>query len=208
MQYVDYVIENCNDVIGLYNEFLKLISKNYFKNKIYIPDVLYYFVSKTNHENKEININHYLYSYLCLGHKEYLDILSYDLDKTTTVKMIENKTKDVSLLVKLYNYFEEDVKLWSLLKDTNYEYMLLDNITLLKNKYNNELYNHFIEQFYTILKEEKNREVYHKASKYIRAIEQLDDGDNLVNEIINNLKKSEYQRCSALFDEIRIALEK
>lgn len=208
LQYVDYVIENCNDVIGLYNEFLKLISKNYFKNKIYIPDVLYYFVSKTNHENKEININHYLYSYLCLGHKEYLDILSYDLDKDTIIKMIECKTKDIHLLRKLYNYFDEDVKLWNLLKNTNYEYMLLDNISLLKDKYNNELYNHFIEKFYTILKEGKSREIYHKASKYIWAIGQLNDGEKLVNEIIINLKKSEYQKCSALFDEIKMTLEK
>ena len=113
LQYVDYVIENSDDLIGLYNEFLKLISKNYFKNKMYIPEVLYYFVSKTNHENKEININHYLYSYLCLGHKEYLDILSYDLDKDTIIKMIECKTKDIHLLRKLYNYFGEDVKLWN-----------------------------------------------------------------------------------------------
>lgn len=208
LQYVDYVIENSDDLINLYNEFLKLISKNYFKNKMYIPEVLYYFVSKTNHENKEININHYLYSYLCLGHKEYLDILSYDLDKDTIIKMIECKTKDVHLLRKLYNYFGEDVKLWNLLKNTNYEYMLLDNISLLKDKYNDELYNHFIEEFYTILKEGKSREIYHKASKYIWAIRQLNDGEELVNEIIINLKKSEYQKCSALFDEIKMTLEK
>ena len=122
--------------------------------------------------------------------------------------MIECKTKDVHLLRKLYNYFGEDVKLWNLLKNTNYEYMLLDNISLLKDKYNDELYNHFIEEFYTILKEGKSREIYHKASKYIWAIRQLNDGEELVNEIIINLKKSEYQKCSALFDEIKMTLEK
>ena len=86
--------------------------------------------------------------------------------------------------------------------------MLLDNISLLKDKYNDELYNHFIEEFYTILKEGKSREIYHKASKYIWAIRQLNDGEELVNEIIINLKKSEYQKCSALFDEIKMTLDK
>ena len=208
LQYVDYVIENSDDVVILYNEFIKLINKNYFKNKIYIPDVLYSFVSKTDHDNKEIIINYYLYSYLCLGHKEYLDILSYDLDRNIIVEMIEKKTKDISLLSKLYSCYEEDEKLWNLLKGTNYEYMLLNYIQLLKRRYSNELYNHFKNEFYIILREGKSRDVYHKASKYINAIGQLDDGENLVAEIINDLKKSEYQKCSALFDEIRMALEK
>ena len=88
----------------------------------------------------------------------------------------------------------------------NYKYLLIDNIDLLKNKYNEDLYNYFVNEFYNILKEDKNRVVYHKAAKYIKAISKLNCGNNLVDNIISNLKQSEYQKCSALFDEINQTL--
>ena len=202
LEYIDYIVENCNNVIELYLEFMKLINKNYVKNKIYIPEILYRFVSVTEHENKEININYFLYNYLCLGHVENLEILSHYLSSQEIIKLIENKTKDIFLLIKLYNYYNKVDKLWNLLKDSNYTYLLIDNIDLLKNKYNDNLYNHFVNEFYNILKEGKNRDVYHKASKYIKAISKLNYGNNLVDNIISKLKQSEYQKCLALFDEI------
>ena len=207
LQYIDYVVENCNNVIELYSEFMKLINKNYFKNKVYIPEVLYRFVWVTEHENKEINISYYLYNYLCLGHTEYLKILSLNLSSQEIIKLIESKTKDPFLLINLYKFYNKIDKLWNILQNSNYKYLLLDNIDLLKNKYNDDLYNNFVSEFYNILKEDKNREVYHKASKYIKAISKLNDGDNLVDNIISNLKQSEYQKCSALFDEIAKALK-
>lgn len=45
--------------------------------------------------------------------------------------------------------------------------------------------------------------MYHRASVYIAAISKLDDGKTLVNKIIANLKISDYQKCLALFDEIK-----
>lgn len=202
LQYIDYIIENSSDVLELYSEFMKLINKNYFKNKMYIPDVLYRFVSITDHENKDISMNHYLYSYLCLGHTEYLDILGYYLTEDKIISTIESKTKDILLLIKLYKFYDKKEKLWNLLIDSNYRYLLLDNIESLKDKYNNELYSHFINEFYNILKEGKSRDVYNKASKYINAISKLNDGNKLVERILSDLKKSDYQKCSALFDEI------
>ena len=88
------------------------------------------------------------------------------------------------------------------MNNSNYSYLLINNIDLLKNKYNNELYNYFVNEFYNILKEAKSRVVYHKASKYIKAISKLNNGSNLVDNVIINLRQSEYQKCSALFDEI------
>ncbi len=207
LQYIDYVIENYNNIMELYSEFMKLINANYLKNKNYIPEVLYRFVWVTEHENKEINLSYYLYNYLCLGDIEFLDILSHNLSSQEIIKLIENKTKDVFLLTNLYKFFNKIDKLWNLLKDSNYTNLLIDNIELLKNKYNNDLYNLFVNEFYIILKEDKNREVYHKASKYIKAISRLNGGNNLVNNIISNLKQSEYQKCSALFDEIDKAIK-
>lgn len=207
LQYVDYIIYNNSNVIDLYNNFINEIDENYLKNKMYIPDILYRFVDITDHENNEINTTHYLYSFLCLGDDFYLDILTNYLKEKEIIKIIESKTKDTTLLVKLYRFFNKDENLWNLLINSKYRYFLLSNIDILKNKYNNKLYEHFKKEFYNILKEDKNREVYHKASKYIIAIRELNNGANLVNDIINDLKKSEYQKCSALFDEIREALK-
>lgn len=208
LQYVDYIVENSSNVLELYSEFMNLINKNYFKNKMYIPDVLYRFVSITDHENKDININHYLYSYLCLCHTEYLDILGYYLTEDKIISTIESKTKDILLLVKLYKFYDKKEKLWNLLINSNYRYLLLDNIEILKDKYNDELYNHFINEFYNILKEGKSRDIYHKSSKYIEAISKLNNGEELAERIVTDLKGSAYQKCSALFDEINNSLKK
>lgn len=205
LQYIDYVVEHNNDIIGLYKKFIKLVENNYFKNKIYIPDVLYRFVMVTDFEDKEIILAHDLYGFLCLGDLEYLKVLAYSLSEEKIIQLVENKTKDIFLLIKLYKFYDKKEKLWNLLIDSNYRYLLLDNIDVLKDKYNGELYNHFINEFYSILKEGKNRDVYHKASKYINAISQLNSGQALINKILIDLRKSDYQKCFALFDEIEKA---
>lgn len=207
LQYVDYIVENSSNVLELYSEFMKLINKNYFKNKMYIPDVLYRFVSITDHENKDISMNHYLYSYLCLGHTEYLDILGYYLTEDKIISTIESKTKDIFLLIKLYKFYDKKEKLWNLLIDSNYRYLLLDNIEILKDKYNDELYSHFINEFYNILKVGKSRDIYNKSSKYIKPISRLNNGEEFVKKVIMDLKSSDYQKCSALFNEIDNALK-
>ena len=56
-----------------------------------------------------------------------------------------------------------------MLINSNYRYLLSDNIEILKDKYNEELYDHFINEFYNILKLGKNRDIYNKASKNIYA---------------------------------------
>lgn len=207
LKYIDYVVENSKKPLSLYNAFIKLIERNYFKNKMYIPYVLCRFVSVTDYENDDIKLNYYLYSYLCLGHSEYLNILSHYLSKDKVNDIIEKKTKDIFLLIKLYRFYDQKEKLWNILIDSNYRYLLLDNIDILKDKYNEELYKHFISEFYNILKQGKNRDVYNKASKYIKAISNLNNGKIKVDKILIDLRKSEYQKCSALFDEIRIAIK-
>lgn len=207
LQYIDYIVENSNDIMNLYKSFMKLIEKNYFKSKMYIPDVLYRFVRVTDFENKDINTNHYLYSYLCLGHIEYLNILEYYLTEDKIISIIENKTRDIFLLVKLYKFYKKQEKLWNLLIDSNYRYLLLDNIEILKGKYNDKLYDHFIDEFYNILKQGKSRDIYNKASKYISAISKLNNGNELVEKIKIDLRNSDYQKCSALFDEINKAIK-
>lgn len=128
-------------------------------------------------------------------------------EKDKIISTIESKTKDILLLTRLYKFYGKKEKLWNLLIDSNYRYLLLDNIEILKDKYNDELYSHFINEFYNILKEGKSRDIYNKSSKYIKAISRLNNGEELVENVIIDLKSSDYQKCSALFDEINNALK-
>ena len=206
-QYIDYVIENSDDVIGLYEEFKKLITKSYLKNKNYIPNILHAFVSKTDYEVEQINIDFYLYSYLCLGGIEYLNFLQNLLTEEVIIDFVENKTKDIFLLVKLYRFFHKNDKLWKILSEGKYKYLLLSNIDVLKDDYTDKLYGYFIEEVYAILKLGKNRENYNKVAKYVKAIAELKDGNALVRKTLSDLKESPYQNCPALFEEINKVLQ-
>jgi len=111
-------------------------------------------------------------------------------------------TKDIFTLIKLYKYFEKNDKLWKLLNTDNNRHLFLNNIDILKEEHNQELYDYFIEHFYITLKIDKKREIYKKASEYAKAILKLNNGKKLINNLIKELKSSEYKKCSALFDEI------
>ena len=82
------------------------------------------------------------------------------------------------------------------------EYRLMLNIEYLKDNYNKELLNYFKDRFYVVLAEEKSRENYKKAAVYIDALYKLNDGKMIVDELIKELKNSEYSKRIALFDEI------
>lgn len=207
LEYIDYVVESIEDYSQLYDEVMKGIKNNYFVVKRYLPDLLYRFVHASNFEDKNIYYNFGLYSFLCDGSIAYLSILEHSATKSKIIKDIEIRCKDVFILIKLYKHFNETSKLWDLLNNDKNKYLFIDNVEELKEKYHNELYSYFIEQFYKTLKIDKKREVYQKASMYVKAISKLYNGENLINELISNIKKSEYQKCYALFDEIEQAIK-
>ena len=115
--------------------------------------------------------------------------------------MIKN-TKDVITLEKIYIFLDNKEELFKLLFKKENEYRLMANIELLKNNYNNELLKYFKERFYEVLAQEKSRENYRKAAIYIDALYKLNDGKRIVDELIKELKNSEYSKRIALFDEI------
>lgn len=202
LEYIEYVIKHTKDYKLLYKEFIKLIEKNHYKNKMYIPKVLAIFYYLSNYDDKKLEFNYNLYSFLCLGNIEYLRYLSFDLTKEQIIKIIEGKTKDINLLIKLYNYFNEDKKLYNLILNSNRKYMFLQYVELLKNNYSKELYDYFYNEFYLTLNIDKKREIYNKAAEYLGAILKLKDGEKLVNNIIEELKQSNFKKCKALFEEI------
>lgn len=201
-EYVDYVINNNDNSKKLYSEFIKLINIYYFKNKSYILDVLYSFGKKNNFEDEDILFNTALYGFLCNEDISYLNILNSFLSEKNAIRLIESKTKNVFLLIKLYRFYDKKEKIWNLLINSNYSYLLINNIDVLKDKYNDELYKHFINEFYAVLKEGKKGEVYSKAMRYIKAILSLNDGEKYIYDLIIDLKDSEYKKCSLLFDKI------
>lgn len=77
------------------------------------------------------------------------------------------------------------------------------NIELLKDNYNNQLLKYLKDRFYEVVATEKSRDNYKKAATYVGAIYKLNDGEKIVNELISELKNSEYSKRTALFNEIK-----
>lgn len=200
--YVKYVINHHNNYMSLYDEVIKEVKRHYFRYKRSVPDLLVYFMNRNNYKNKDMMYQSGLYSFLCDGKIERLKFLEDLAHKSQIIQSVESMTKEVYVLIHLYTYFNENKKLWDLLNKDNNKRLLINNVELLKDNYSEQLYEYFLKQFYLTLNEGKKREVYHKACQYIEGIYKLNDGQQLVNHLVEKLKYSEYQKCIALFDEI------
>lgn len=199
-EYVDYIIGNSGDCKDLYENFNTKVKNEKYLNKEYIAQIYYNFYLRLLDD--EI-YNQYCY-YDFLYNKDFSNLIS--LKKTDRFeyyinKMIKN-TKDVITLEKIYIFLENKEELFKLLFKKENEYRLMANIDLLKGNYNNELLKYFKERFYEVLAEEKSRDNYRKAAVYIEALYRLNDGKRIVDELIRELKNSEYSKRIALFDEI------
>lgn len=205
-EFVDYVInDQPNERLKLYNEILKEVDHNYLKVKRYLPGLLYKFLGQfedTNEENDSDIYYYSLYKFLCEGNVQSLKLLEHLTAKETILNEIENRTKDIYVLINLYVHFNEQDKLWELLNKTNNKEHLLKYIDFLKDKYNDELYIYFKHQFYDTLKIAKKREIYEKAGVYIKAIRKLNNGSKYIKDILTELNNSEYQKCYILFEII------
>lgn len=203
-EYVDYIIENATDCDALYNEFDKMVEDEKYLNKEWIAKIYYNFYLKILDDKM---YNKYLY-YDFLYSKDLGDLIS--LKNTTEFEYYINKiirnTKDVITLERTYAFLDYKEELFNLLFNKENEYRLIMNIELLKDNYNNQLLNYFRDRFFKVVALEKTRENYKKAAKYIEAIYRLNDGEKMATELIEELKKSEYSKRIALFDEINSAI--
>lgn len=198
-EYVEYIMNNVKPIKELYNSFLIEI-KNNFINKNYIPGLILNFGLKINDE--DVFTEYCYYDFIINGNERALYHLEDSKDFDKYYKRILNSTSNVVILEKLYKYLGEKDKLFTLLYNKENEYRLIQNVEFLKEKYTKELYKYFSERFYETLEKGKQRKIYEEASKFIRPICQLDDGKMLVNNIIKELKESEYCNRPALFEEI------
>ena len=72
-EYITYIIENHKNIMGLYKEFIKLIEKNYMRNKTYIPGVIREFLLVMEDEDRTY-CDYSFYNFLC---NEDIDSLKY-----------------------------------------------------------------------------------------------------------------------------------
>lgn len=203
--YIKYVINDSQDYMYLYHEVMKEIHRRYFKYKRNIPSLLKVFMSKDDCKNQDMMYQYGFYSFLCDGDIGYLKYLENLSTQDKIIKDVESTIKNAYLLIHLYSYFNEKEKLWTLLNKNDNKRLLIHHVQLLKDSYGKELHQYFLEQFYLVLEKGKKREIYHQACQYVKAMYQLNDGQRLVNRLVNDLNYSEYQKCTALFDEIKKA---
>ncbi|MFR8103784.1 MAG: SWIM zinc finger family protein [Clostridia bacterium] len=202
-EYIQYVMDNVRNTKELYKCFLDEIKENYI-NRNHIPSLLLNFELKLDDE--DVFIEYCYYNFIINGNDRALDYLAENENFDEYYKRIITSTKNVVILEKLYKNLGKIDELFTLLYNKENEYRLIENIEVLKEKYNGELYKYFRERFYEKLKEGKQRKIYEDASRYIRAIYKLNQGEMFINKIIKELQESEYTKRSALFEEVYKAI--
>lgn len=198
--YVNYIIDNTKECNELYQKFNELVEKEEYINNEYIAKAYYNFYLELLDD--EI-YNKYCY-YDFLYNKDISNLIS--LKNTDRFDYYINKiitnTKDVITLEKLYIFLDNKEELFKLLFNKDNEYRLIANIEFLKDNYDEQLLKYFKKRFYEILEREKSRDNYKVATTYIKAIRKLNDGEKRIEELVAELKSSEYLNRPALFDEI------
>ena len=206
IEFVDYIIENTQDCNELYNKFNEIVENEKYLNKEYIAKIYYYFYLRLLDDKI---YNKYLY-YDFLYSKDVSNLIK--LKNTPEFDYYINKilesSKDIITLEKVYIFLDSKEELFRLLLNSNNEYRLMANIEFLKDNYNNQLLKYLKERFYEVVAIEKSRDNYKKAVTYVGAIYKLNDGEKRVNELISELKNSQYSKRIALFDEINKIINK
>ena len=204
-EYIKYIINNCDNANKLYEEFNRCVEKERYINKEYISNIYYLFYHALSNEEA---YEQYLYYGFLFSKEEFylLDLKSSPRFEYYLNKIINN-TKDVEVLENVYLFLNKKEELLKLLLKRENDYRLVKNIRNLKDLYSNEIYAYLKSRFYDIINSEKSRACYSRACYYIKGMKELDNGESLINDLINELKNSEYSKRKSLFDEIFNALK-
>ncbi len=203
-EYIDYIIENYNDCEKLYKAFNEEVENEKYINREYISKIYYRFYFDLPYD--DIYAQYSYYSFLHSKNIRYLLALKNSSRFDYYIDKLLNNTKDVIALEKIYLFLNKKEELFHLLLTKENEYRLIANIDNLKDEYNNEILSYLKARFYEVVEIEKSRENYRRATIYIKGISMLNNGEELVNNFINELKKSNYSKRTALFDEIYNAI--
>ena len=136
-----------------------------------------------------------------------------DLDELMTYEDFEQKyypkliaCKKDFVIKNVYAGLGQKKELYAYLKGRNDIGGLMFYASILDEIYHDELLSIFKEKMYEKLSQSKNRQDYKEACRFITAIKNLHGGDDLIDELICELKQDErFRRRTALFDEIAIS---
>ena len=96
--------------------------------------------------------------------------------------------------------------MFTLVYDKKDDHHLLANIDVLKDKYGDELNEYFKKRFYEILSMGDGRKTYAEAARFVEGMFKLNNGTEITEMFIKELKNSLYAKRTALFDEILTVL--
>lgn len=205
-EYIDYILDSYKDCRKLYKAFNEAVENTNYINKEFIPQIYYKFYFRL--EEDEIYEKYSYYSFLYNKNIRYLLALKNSPKFEYYINKLISNTKDVIALENIYLFLNKKEELFKLLFKKENEYRLIANIENLKDDYNNELLTYLKSRFYEVVDAEKSRENYKKATMYVGGINMLNNGEELVNNFINELRNSKYAKRSALFDEIYNTIKK
>ena len=205
-EYVNYILENYKDGKNLYEEFNKAVENARYINKEHIAKVYYNFYLLLL-DNRIYN-KYLYYNFLYTKDESNLIKLKNTSEFDYYISEILQSCKDIITLEKIYIFLDCKEELYKLLFNKENEYRLMANVEFLKDNYNNQLLKYLKERFYEVVAVEKSRDNYKKAATYVESIYKLNDGEKRVNELIGELKNSQYSKRIALFNEINKIINK
>lgn len=207
IKYIEFIINTVKETDELFDNFIKIIEKEYYKYKDYIPNVLVHFMNDNTISDDKYLFYYAVYNFICEGDTHFLNYIEEKYEQKYIIDYISNKCTKEKLLM-LYAHYNLIDKLYETIeKNNNRVDTYIKYIDKLKDKYSKELYIKLKEEFYTVLEKERTRDNYIKAVYYLKGIFKLNNGKEYINTIVNELKNSEYKKCRALFEEIDKAIK-
>ena len=204
-EYVKYIIDKYNDIDGLFETFTNKIKNVRYKDKISEAYELFYL--KTNNKKAKELANYY-------GFMNNYNLV--DLDELVTYEdfmdvyypKLINSNKEY-IIKNVYTKLDKKKELYEYLAAKNDIRGLCFYASFLDEKYHDELLEIFKEKAYEKLEIANNRDEYKDVAYYVRAIKDLNNGNELVDNFIDELRNDDrYKRRSALFDEIQMMLRR
>ncbi len=205
--YVVYVVENTKEKYALYEEFKKQMDSGKYKHKTGLPDV-FLLLNLALKYNDKIYMEYHYYNVLFEKNRESMQRIIKDERHEEYINKIKANTDDKQVLELIYAETKDIDNLYKLIMDQNNEYLIIRNIDILKEKYNDELRDYFIHKFNEKLESGTGRKVYENAVQSLKHILELEEGRQKYEDIVENLRLSRHAKKKALFEVLERYLNK
>ncbi len=201
-EYASYVLDHEEHVSDLYRAFRNQMSRSIFNRKA-VHAVLHQFADRMGDSSVHELADYYDYVYNF--NRAAFDRLrnSPHFRDIVLPRLLKQKPHIVKETLAQLNRPDE---LFALLKKENDILGMIQHAPLLDASHHQELQDVFTGEFYRIVETADSREKYEHACQYIRALATLRNGEEIIDGIVNDLKKQDrYARRRALFEEIEKA---